>query len=41
MSVNPTSTQKNRKKIHKMNKTELQKEFKIHRKNEAHSFFSN
>ena len=35
MSATPTTLQGNRKKINKMNKTELQEEVKIHRKNEA------
>ena len=35
MSATPTTLQGNRKKIDKMNKTELQEEVKIHRKNEA------
>ena len=35
MSATPTTPQGNRKKIDKMNKTELQEEVKIHRKNEA------
>ena len=35
MSATPTTLQGNRKKIDKMNKTELREEVKIHRKNEA------
>ena len=35
MSATPTTLQGNRKKIDKMNKTVLQEEVKIHRKNEA------
>ena len=35
MSATPTTPQGNRKKIDKMNKTELQEEVKIHRKNES------
>ena len=35
MSATPTTLQGNRKKIDKMNKTEVQEEVKIHRKNEA------
>ena len=35
MSATPTTLQRNRKKIDKMNKSELQKEVKIHHKNEA------
>ena len=35
MSATPTTLQGNRKKIDKMNKTGVQEEVKIHRKNEA------
>ena len=35
MSATPTTLQRNGKKIDKMNKTELQEEVKINRKNEA------
>ena len=35
MSATPTTLQGNRKKIDKMNKTELQEKVKIHRKNGA------
>ena len=35
MSATPTTLQGNRKKIHKMSKTDLQEEVKIHHKHEA------